>query len=148
MVIRDSEQYLRFKREHTLPSHEAIMDWYRGTGMRPYLQALDDAGRKKFEAEVFAQVREEYPTQSDGSIIFPFPAFLLPRDSVEARRIRVLGVATCFPRRQLWVDLATGLAVMPLAAALLPIAMAFAYAVRCWGAVLRRRSTRSRWGRS
>lgn len=58
---------------HTLPSHEAVMDWYRGTGMRPYLQALDDAGRKKFEAEVFAQVREEYPTQSDGSIIFPFP---------------------------------------------------------------------------
>ena len=45
---------------HTLPS---------------YLQALDDAGRKKFEAEVFAQVREEYPTQSDGGIIFPFPRF-------------------------------------------------------------------------
>lgn len=60
---------------HTLPSHEAVMDWYRGIGMRPYLQALDDAGRKKFEAEVFAQVREEYPTQSDGSIIFPFPRF-------------------------------------------------------------------------
>ena len=59
----------------TPPSHEAVMDWYRGTGMRPYLQALDDAGRKKFEAEVFAQVREEYPTQSDGSIIFPFPRF-------------------------------------------------------------------------
>lgn len=75
MVTRDSEQYLRFKREHTLPSHEAIMDWYRGTGMRSYLQALDDAGRKKFEAEVFSQVREEYPTQSDGSIIFPFPRF-------------------------------------------------------------------------
>lgn len=60
---------------HGLPSHEAIMDWYRGTGMRPYLQALDDASRKKFEGEVFAQVREEYPTQSDGSIIFPFPRF-------------------------------------------------------------------------
>lgn len=131
---------------HTLPSHEAVMDWYRGTGMRPYLQALDDAGRKKFEAEMFAQVREEYPTQSDGSIIFPFPTFLLPRDSVEARRIRVLGGATCFPRRQLWVDLATGLAVMPLAAALFPIAMAFAYAARCGGAVLRRQSARSRWG--
>lgn len=60
---------------HTLPSHEAIMDWYRGTGMRPYLQALDDAGRREFEAEVFARVCEEYPTQSDGSIIFPFPRF-------------------------------------------------------------------------
>lgn len=36
---------------------------------------FDDASRKKFEGEVFAQVREEYPTQSDGSIIFPFPRF-------------------------------------------------------------------------
>lgn len=60
---------------HTLPSHEAIMDWYRGTGMRPYLQALDDTDRAAFEAEVFARVCEAYPTQSDGSIIFPFPRF-------------------------------------------------------------------------
>ena len=61
---------------HTLPSHEAIMDWYRGTGLRPYLQALAaDGDRRAFESEVFARVREEYPTRSDGSIIFPFPRF-------------------------------------------------------------------------
>lgn len=61
---------------HTLPSHEAIMDWYRGTGLRPYLQALpDDESRKAFESKVFAKVREAYPPQSDGSIIFPFPRF-------------------------------------------------------------------------
>ncbi|PLS26302.1 methyltransferase domain-containing protein [Bifidobacterium parmae] len=63
---------------HTLPSHEAIMDWYRGTGLRPYLQALaDDADRAAFEGEVLARVREAYPTRSDGSIIFPFPRFFL-----------------------------------------------------------------------
>lgn len=61
---------------HTLPSHEAIMEWYRGTGMRPYLQALaSDAQRAEFEGEVFAQVCDAYSTQSDGSIIFPFPRF-------------------------------------------------------------------------
>ncbi|KFI56755.1 ribosomal RNA large subunit methyltransferase J-like protein [Bifidobacterium callitrichos DSM 23973] len=61
---------------HTLPSHEAIMDWYRGTGLRPYLQALaDGAERADFERLVFDRVRNEYPTQSDGSIIFPFPRF-------------------------------------------------------------------------
>ena len=58
---------------HTLPSHGAIMDWYRGTGLRPYLQALADGERAAFEAEVFARVREAYPVQSDGSVIFPFP---------------------------------------------------------------------------
>lgn len=61
---------------HTLPSHEAIMDWYRGTGLRPYLQALaNDGERASFEQAVFERVRKEYPTQSDGSIIFPFPRF-------------------------------------------------------------------------
>lgn len=61
---------------HTLPSHEAIMDWYRGTGLRPYLQALDDRdARAEFEAEIFARVRVAYPMQSDGSVIFPFPRF-------------------------------------------------------------------------
>ncbi|KAA8822072.1 methyltransferase domain-containing protein [Bifidobacterium vespertilionis] len=62
---------------HTLPSHEAIMEWYRGTGLRPYLQALgdDDTAREEFETEVLARVRAAYDTQSDGSIIFPFPRF-------------------------------------------------------------------------
>ncbi|MBT1172020.1 methyltransferase domain-containing protein [Bifidobacterium sp. MA2] len=61
---------------HTLPSHEAIMDWYRGTGLRPYLQALpDDGARAAFETEVAVRVREAYPTRSDGSVVFPFPRF-------------------------------------------------------------------------
>ena len=61
---------------HTLPLHEAIMDWYRGTGLRPYLQALtDNAERAAFEKQVFDRVRDAYPVQSDGSIIFPFPRF-------------------------------------------------------------------------
>lgn len=61
---------------HTLPSHEAIMDWYRGTGLRPYLQALaNDGERAAFASAVFDRVRDAYPTQSDGSIIFPFPRF-------------------------------------------------------------------------
>ena len=93
---------------HTLPSHEAIMDWYRGTGMRPYLQALDDASRKKFEGEVFAQVREEYPTQSDAASSSPSrvsSSSRLGRSSPDSRT----GRRDCFPRRQLWGDLATGL---------------------------------------
>lgn len=60
---------------HTLPSHQAIMDWYRGTGMRPYLQALDENRRREFESMVYEQLLKAYPIQSDGSIIFPFPRF-------------------------------------------------------------------------
>ena len=29
---------------HALPGYEAILDWYRGTGLRPYLAQLPDDG--------------------------------------------------------------------------------------------------------
>ncbi|WP_169275130.1 methyltransferase domain-containing protein [Bifidobacterium moraviense] len=61
---------------HTLPSHEAIMEWYRGTGLRPYLQALEGMdAQAEFEEEIFSRLRAAYPVQSDGSVIFPFPRF-------------------------------------------------------------------------
>ena len=45
---------------HRLPSHQAIMEWYSSTGLRPYLDAaVTDAARCDFYQEVFRQVREE-----------------------------------------------------------------------------------------
>ena len=59
-----------------MPSHEAILEWYRATGLRPYLDALpDDAQRQEFEREIFEQVCRAYPRQPNGSIIFRFPRF-------------------------------------------------------------------------
>lgn len=61
---------------HTMPSHAAIMEWYRATGLRPYLNALPtDAERQEFEQDILAQVREAYPLQPNGKIIFRFPRF-------------------------------------------------------------------------
>lgn len=58
---------------HHLGSHQDIMEWYRGTGLRPYLQALPTAEQTLFESEVFHSVEKAYPIQKDGTIIFPFP---------------------------------------------------------------------------
>lgn len=59
---------------HRLPSHQAIMDWYSSTGLRPYLDAaVDEEAREDFFQEVFRQVREAYPVQENGEIIFRFP---------------------------------------------------------------------------
>jgi trans-aconitate 2-methyltransferase len=60
---------------HVLRSHADIMEWYRGTGLRPYLSALPEADRAAFEADVFAEVITQYPKQRDGRIIFRFPRF-------------------------------------------------------------------------
>ncbi len=58
---------------HVLPGAEAIVEWYRGTGMRPYLQAIGDAAeQERFAAEYLAGVRPAYPPRTDGRVLFPF----------------------------------------------------------------------------
>lgn len=60
---------------HRMPSHESIMEWYKGTGLRPYLSALSPDDARLFEDEVFQEVKKAYPIQKNGEIIFRFPRF-------------------------------------------------------------------------
>lgn len=60
---------------HVMDSHEAILEWYRGTGLRPYLTMLPEARRKDFEQAVLTQVRAQYPLQETKQVIFRFPRF-------------------------------------------------------------------------
>lgn len=56
-----------------MPSHEAILEWYRGSGLRPYLQALpDEATRESFEREYLEGLRAAYAPQRNGEVLFPF----------------------------------------------------------------------------
>ena len=58
---------------HAMLSHDAIMEWYRGTGLLPYLAALTPELQLEFEKDVLDGVKQAYPVQKDGSVIFPFP---------------------------------------------------------------------------
>lgn len=58
---------------HRLPSYESIMEWYKGTGLRPYLEVLDPLDQAAFEAEVFEMIKQRYSMQSNHEIIFKFP---------------------------------------------------------------------------
>ena len=60
---------------HKLKSHKDIMEWYRGTGLRPYLNVLSDEKKRAFEQDIFDRVIIEYPKQKNGNIIFRFPRF-------------------------------------------------------------------------
>jgi trans-aconitate 2-methyltransferase len=58
---------------HVMPNAEAVVEWYKGTGMRPYLTAIgEDADREKFIAEYTEKIRAAYPPRPDGRILFPF----------------------------------------------------------------------------
>jgi trans-aconitate 2-methyltransferase len=58
---------------HVLANAEAIVSWVSGTGLRPYLEALEtDEQRARFEEKLLQGVRGAYPPRIDGRVLFPF----------------------------------------------------------------------------
>jgi len=58
---------------HVLPDVAAIVEWYRGTGLRPWLDALaSDAERAQFLEEYQAALEPAFPPQRNGRVLFPF----------------------------------------------------------------------------
>ena len=58
---------------HVMESPSAIIEWFRGTGLRPYLEALENEGqRQRFEQMLLERYQKVYPRQNDGRILFPF----------------------------------------------------------------------------
>jgi trans-aconitate 2-methyltransferase len=58
---------------HQLPDHAAIIDWYRSTGLRPYLDALpDERARQEFEHQLLAGFRVLFPQRTNGGVLLPF----------------------------------------------------------------------------
>ena len=58
---------------HVLNDVVDLVEWYKGTGLRPWLDALpDDATRNRLLAEYHAALVPHFPPRSDGRILFPF----------------------------------------------------------------------------
>ena len=53
---------------HVLPGEDPVLDWVRGTGLRPVLGALEPAAAAEFEAEYAALLRRAYPRRPDGTL--------------------------------------------------------------------------------
>jgi trans-aconitate 2-methyltransferase len=58
---------------HVLDSHEAIVEWVKGTGLAPYLAVLNDAQKEGYLAAYLDKVRKAYPSQADGKVLLPYP---------------------------------------------------------------------------
>src|SRR5204863_46766 len=58
---------------HVLPGDDPVLEWFAGTGLRPYLDALatDPDALARFRAEVAERLRIEYPRREYGTVL-PF----------------------------------------------------------------------------
>lgn len=58
---------------HVLPGPEGVIEWFRGSGLRPYLEALaSDEERRAFEAMLLERYSTTYQRRANGNILFPF----------------------------------------------------------------------------
>ncbi|KAK0660462.1 putative Trans-aconitate methyltransferase [Cercophora samala] len=60
---------------HILEGHEAIVEWFETTGLKPYLDLLeeDENAKKEFVEQYIRGLEREYPTLADGKVVLHFP---------------------------------------------------------------------------
>ena len=59
--------------EHVMPNGAAIVDWVKGTGLRPFLDAVGDEHRLAYLEAYSAAIDGAYPPRADGKRLFSFP---------------------------------------------------------------------------
>ncbi len=63
---------------HVLPGgSDAVIEWFKGSGLRPFLAPLDPADTEAYLTEYRTGIAEAYPTLPDGTVLLPFPRLFM-----------------------------------------------------------------------
>ncbi|KAL5586056.1 hypothetical protein FOBRF1_015926 [Fusarium oxysporum] len=60
---------------HVMENHEGIVEWVKGTGLRPYLNPLSEPEQEAFIEAYLDKLKQGYTAQKDGKVLLPFPRF-------------------------------------------------------------------------
>lgn len=62
---------------HPLQDHDAIVEWFKGSALQPYLAPLDAEERQAFLAAYRRDIAAAYPLLADGTTLLPFPRLFI-----------------------------------------------------------------------
>lgn len=60
---------------HPLPDHRALVEWVKGTRLRPYLDVLGEARGREFEQEILRRAEKAYPVGKSDRVVLGFRRF-------------------------------------------------------------------------
>ncbi|MFT4268579.1 MAG: trans-aconitate 2-methyltransferase [Xenophilus sp.] len=63
--------------QHRMDSAAAIVEWVRGTGLRPFIDPLPDELRASYLAEYERRIDAAYPVRADGKRLLAFPRMFI-----------------------------------------------------------------------
>jgi len=62
---------------HALSGLDAIAEWFKSTGLKPYLDRLAGEEREAFIARYLERIAPAYPLESDGKVLLRFPRLFI-----------------------------------------------------------------------
>ncbi len=60
-----------------LEGEDPVLEWVKGTGLRPVLEALEGEEKDRFLSIYAARLRELYPRRESGETLYPFPRLFI-----------------------------------------------------------------------
>ena len=62
---------------HVMAGPDAIVEWFKGSALRPFLDAIDAGQRSAFLADYTKQIAKAYPACFDGKVLLRFPRLFI-----------------------------------------------------------------------
>lgn len=68
---------------HIMESHEKILEMVRSTGLKPYIDRIPEQDIQEFESLILKRLLDDYPTQENGKVLFPFKRLFLLAQKIQ-----------------------------------------------------------------